>query len=439
VPESHPSVSSFGTELRRLRLQAGLTLVELAARTHYSKGYLSKVEHGIKSPSIAFARRCDAILEADGRLIRRVVDGSQRRQVASSPELIGELARNAVDDARTTTPKSPTGDSGVSSAESADEVHPTVESSLSAFRRLLENLRDLGQTLGPSAVMPMLLPQVAALEELSRRVDQSSIAEVLLLAARFAEYTGWMSQELGDDNGALSWTDRAVALAREAGDADLLAYAYVRRANIALYQHDSYGTVVNARRAQAMDCSARVQGLAAQREAQGHALAGDYQAFRRCLDRSVELLASHEDERDDRPQLGPARIRDSVALSEGWGLYDLGRGEEAAEVLTRALDHTSPQAGRARARIGARLALALASIGQIDRACAVVQPILVMFPTMESATIRADLRQLTRTLNRWSNHPSVQRILPELSAALTPTSAHPSSHHNDVFGASPDA
>ena len=438
MSDSRPSGSSFGAELRRLRLQARLTLGELAARTHFSKGYLSKVEHGLKSPSLDFARRCDAALEADGRLIRRVADEPQIRQVVHSTELTGELARNAIDD-EATMPGNPTGESEVLSAVSADEVHPTVEGSLSAFRRLLENLRDLGQTLGPSAIMPMLLPQVAALEELSRRVDQSSIAEVLLLAARFAEYTGWMSQELGDDNGALSWTDRAVVLARDAGDADLIAYAYVRRANIALYQHDSYGTVVNARRAQAMDCSARVQGLAAQREAQGHALAGDYQAFRCCLDRSVELLASHEDERDDRPRLGPTRIRDSVALSEGWGLYDLGRGEEAAEVLTRALDHTLSQAGRARARIGARLALALASVGQIDRACAVVQPILVMFPTMESATIRADLRQLTRTLNRWSNHPSVQRILPELSAALTPTSAYPSSLHIDVLGASPDA
>jgi len=412
-----------------------LTLRELAALMHYSHGYLSKIENGQTLPSADFLRRWDAVLSPDGQLIRRAAGGSDERQAGGSADPTGTAAAPAYPTTDQAGPREPS-----ASTEPTDVADSNVEHSLSTFRRILENIRDLGQTLGPSAIGPMLIPYVVALEDLARRVDLCSKAEVQLLAARFAEYAGWMSQELGDDNGALRWTDRAVALAREAGDADLLAYAYVRRANIALYQNDSFGTVTNARQAQGMDCSARVRGLAAQREAQGHALAGDYQAFRQCLERSMDLLASHEmDIGRERPSLGPTRIRDSVALSEGWGLHDLRRGEEAVAVLTRALDQTPQRARRARARIAARLARALASIEEIDRACATIQPILVDFPIMESATIRSDLRQLAHELNRWPTNPSVRRILPELSEALTPTSLHPWSSPADALKSPPYA
>ncbi|MFI9380781.1 ATP-binding protein [Kutzneria sp. NPDC052558] len=62
-------MSEFGGELRRLRLAAGLSLRGLAARVHYSKGYLSKVENGRARPNPDFARACEAVLDADGALV----------------------------------------------------------------------------------------------------------------------------------------------------------------------------------------------------------------------------------------------------------------------------------------------------------------------------------------------------------------------------------
>jgi hypothetical protein len=212
---------------------------------------------------------------------------------------------------------------------------PSLDHSLDTFRTLLATMRELGQTLSPSNIVAMLEPHTKALRELARRADPVQAREVLLLAARFAEFTGWMTQEMGDDIGALRWTDIAVQMAVFAGDDDLIAYAYVRRANIALYQQDAYGTIANSRQAQEMRCSDRVRGLAAQREAQGHALAGDYDSFRRCIDFAARLLSASTNEDRNRPVLGPTKIPDSVALAEGWSLQDLGRSAEAAEVLTR--------------------------------------------------------------------------------------------------------
>ncbi|MBL1082459.1 PD40 domain-containing protein [Streptomyces actinomycinicus] len=67
-----PTTPSFPAQLRRLRQQRGLSLADLARQTHYSKGYLSKIETGAKRATLDVARRCDQILRAEGALLRLV-------------------------------------------------------------------------------------------------------------------------------------------------------------------------------------------------------------------------------------------------------------------------------------------------------------------------------------------------------------------------------
>src|SRR6185369_3805286 len=106
----------------------------------------------------------------------------------------------------------------------------------------------------PAALLPTLVAQTHALRLLARQAGPADRARGLLLASRFAEYTGWISQESGDDGAALWWTDLAVDLAEAAGDRELGAYANVRRALVALYRHDSIATVALARQAGAARC-----------------------------------------------------------------------------------------------------------------------------------------------------------------------------------------
>ncbi|GAA4531028.1 helix-turn-helix domain-containing protein [Amycolatopsis samaneae] len=61
--------ATFGAELRRRRRAAGLSLTELAERTHYSKGYLSKVETGAATPNPALAALCESELGVPGTLV----------------------------------------------------------------------------------------------------------------------------------------------------------------------------------------------------------------------------------------------------------------------------------------------------------------------------------------------------------------------------------
>ncbi|MEU1520081.1 helix-turn-helix domain-containing protein [Streptomyces sp. NPDC005811] len=75
------TVASFPAQLRRLRRERGLSLADLARQTHYSKGYLSKIETGAKRATVDVARRCDRILGAEGGLLRLLTpDSSQAGQ-----------------------------------------------------------------------------------------------------------------------------------------------------------------------------------------------------------------------------------------------------------------------------------------------------------------------------------------------------------------------
>ncbi|GAA2257248.1 hypothetical protein GCM10010415_18260 [Streptomyces atrovirens] len=64
---------SFPARLRRLRQARGLSLADLARQTHYSKGYLSKIETGTKRATADVARICDRVLGAEGELLRLVL------------------------------------------------------------------------------------------------------------------------------------------------------------------------------------------------------------------------------------------------------------------------------------------------------------------------------------------------------------------------------
>src|SRR5262249_29381652 len=145
------------------------------------------------------------------------------------------------------------------------------------------------------------------------------------LAARHAEYAGWLAQESGDAQAAVWWTDTAVRMAGRDEDAEMTANALVRRAVIALYQDDAYETIQLGQNAQQVSGSGpRVRGLAALHEAQGHALAGEDAFCEQALDRGAKLLLAAQ---NDMPELalGSVSTPDFAAAVRGWCYYDLGR------------------------------------------------------------------------------------------------------------------
>ncbi|NJQ00860.1 helix-turn-helix domain-containing protein [Streptomyces sp. PLAI1-29] len=418
----------FGPELRRRRLAAGLTLTGLAGRVHYSKGQLSKVERGGKAPSHELARLCDTALDAGGALAAlvplRPAAGAEAEPGSEPQEEVWvmELStdgrswfrpmgrRQAVAAGAASVVGLGLGTSGAH-AESSGE--PLLEMS----RSLFDHYRRLGQTADPRLLLPALIAQTHTLRETAAHGGARTRPALLRMGSRYAEYVGWLVQETGDDRAALWWTRRAVELAAAGGDRHLAAYAQVRRALVTLYQDDARQTIDLAARAQEGALPPRIRGLAAQREAQGHALAGDYDACMRCLDRARELLSSSGAD-TDTPVIGTTHLSDPVSMITGWCLHDLGRPAEAADVLGRQLAQVPEHALRTRVRYGVRRALATAAAGEIDHACALTADLLDHTTTVSSATVAADLRRVARTLARHPRNASARELSPRLSAAL---------------------
>jgi len=406
----------FGSALRGERLAAGLSLGELAARVHFTKGYLSKIENGRKVAGSNLIRRCEAVLGAGGRLVAFVDDhgDTSARLSVTAPStamsrggaLLVRLEPDGGSSVRSVPADADTDDliPGLAFLQTAHRSAGSTAELLACFQTMLDLLRSLGQTAGPGSVVAMLITLVHSVCGHADRARGSDARQLMLLAANIMLFTGWMAQEAGNDAAALYWTDRAAGMARRAGDRHLDGYTDVRRALMALYRDDARETVAFAGRARRAGAGhPRISGLAALRAAQGYALMGDYDSCARALDDAAEILAGNieSDSATHQSAIGTRNITDLVPVVRGWCLADLGRQREAADLLNMQMSRIPVDAHRARARFGARLALAHAQDGEVARACAVTTEVLADAMLVDSATIRVDLRGLRRTLNRW--------------------------------------
>lgn len=413
----------FGAELRRLRVDAGYSLTRMAGLVHYSKGHLSKIETGQKRPTPDFARRCDVVLMAGGKLADLAStppsealhsDGSGNSEVwmmhlsSDSASWFQPVERRRI---------LAGGVASVLAIGLGGQAAVASEGSLlESFRAMFDQFRQLGQTASPSVVLPGLIAQTHTLRVLAAQASPRARREILVLGARYAEYAGWMSQESGDDRAALWWTDRAVEMAAAGEDHDLATYSLVRRALVTLYRNDARQTIELAGEAQQAKVPARIRGLAAQRAAQGHALAGHYDSCMRSLDQARQLLSAADPQ--SAPMLGTTNLDDPAAMVAGWCLHDLGRYEQAAVALDHQISRVPPTALRSQARYGMRRALAHAAAGNTDYACLLVREMLDAADTVSSATIATDLRFLNRTLVRFNSRSSVRELQPRLTASL---------------------
>lgn len=405
MPAQVEAHDSFGAMLRHYRLQADMSLSSLAEAVYFSKSHLSKVENGHKSPSVLLARRCDEILQTGNAL-------------------------NAL--VRSTTPNTSrntrTQGAGTVNERSWPHVNPPYEilgltpgdlEPLETWRSVFVALRQAGQRSGPRSVIPVAEAAVQAVTDIALRLPSQRRAQALITASRISMFVGWMQQEAGLTADAVTSTDGAAELAQAAGDDELTAYALVRKGLMALYDNDWTQTIQLAERAQRLGRDPRVLGLAAQREAQGHAARGDTYHCLTAIDRAGDHFRRATTPDDPAMVIGTSHVADPAAMVAGWCFYDLGKPHRSVEVLTAQIALIPTDAHRSRARWGARLALSLAAIRELEQACDVLEPVLRAAATLGSATIRQDLRRVNAALLRWDDHPRVRRLTPALTAIST--------------------
>jgi transcriptional regulator with XRE-family HTH domain len=428
LPDQH---ISFGAELRRIRREAGLSLGDLAQAAHYTKGYLSKIETSDRPPNADLARRCDAVLGAGGTLAAfgRTADAPCD---ALNPSVVDPMLEDTSDiadqlaqlswlpvawpDARPAATTVATHAGNGLTAAAKDPL--TVD----VFRGLFNQSVQLGELVSSRVVLPTVATHANTLWSLARSAPASTRSALTTLAALNATYAGWMALEADDDHAAQRWSRTATNLAELVGDANLIAYTRIREAQVAVFRDDATHVLALAAQILADErVSDRFRGIGAHREAQGHAMNGDYGSCRRALDRSTVLM----------PAAGPPPTFDGAMLPPmanggsyvggvitGWCLHDLGRPAAAAEVLDQEIVRIDGTHRRAAARFGVRRVLAHVATGEVDHACTLAHELLDTAELVDSATTRRELRRLIRALAPLHTHHPVRELTPRLAAAV---------------------
>lgn len=416
----------FGTELRRRRLAAGLSLAGLGTLVHYNKSYLSKIENGIQTPPVDLARRCDVALGADGALAALVPHaGSACAGSAPGPDSDDVWTLTLSNDGMNHFVPAgwrsvPTMDGALGFSIPYRDISAAVtdEATCAIFRSLFHECVRLTEIVGASAAMPTVIAQVHVLRNLAGKAPKTARERLLILAGRYAEYAGWLAQQCGDNRGAQWWTSLTTRIAVQAGIPDLDAFAHARQAEIALHEDNAIRSVLLAQHAQRDSrIRPRIRGFAALREAQALALMGAYDDCQWALDKARIAL-----EADDGAQLGGLPVPpfgSSVPGGvTGWCMHDLGRLRDATAILDREVAFIPKSYRHAAGRYQLRRVLAHAASGEVDHACALAGDLLDRADLVGSAVIRRDVRDLSRTLSRWHTHKPVRDLYPRLTAFL---------------------
>jgi transcriptional regulator with XRE-family HTH domain len=349
-------MSDFGAELGRLRREHGLSLHELARRSHYDVGYLSKVIRGHKHGSRELALHMDKLLGADGALV------AAWERSASPPVPVMPLA--------TTAPDADLYDRITEAVEDPPRVDvPVVE----WLERTLAEHRRVNDTVGATPLLGLIRSQLHVVAGFTRSASGPLATRLTGLAAQYAQFVAWMCIEIKEHGAGLAWYDRARDWAEEAGDANMAATALSMKAHLAWSVNDARRCVQMAQAARWYDrqVTPGVQGMAAQMAARGHALAGNAGDARRLLDEAQVLIGRAASRPEDEPEWMYFYGEDWFTLQRGMSELHLGNWHDAAGLLSAGLTAIPEWYRRDRAWYGACLASAHAGVGDAEQAAAV--------------------------------------------------------------------
>ena len=332
----------FGLALRRLRTQAGLSLRALGQASHYDYSRLSRIENGEHLVEAARVPAIDEAVGGDGLLVtlRSLIpdqgtSGTKPPVESTKPLAVATQRLDAGDSVvmavqmpewnvirvslsrrkfaqlvaagvlNSSLPGGvPDPDRAGHLSRAMGERRSVDPEALAYFRTMLAEHFTADRMLGPRRLLGSVRAQLDVLDGLRRHARPGTTGPLLRLMAQYAEFAGWLCQDLGDIAAAMSFSDHASQWAQAVGDYQMVAYLLVRKSNIALLDGDAVNVIDLASAAEKVPgpLSPKLVALALQQQARGWALLGTTDQFRVGLDRAADLLDNHPDDvSDDAP------------------------------------------------------------------------------------------------------------------------------------------
>ncbi len=409
----------FGAELRRLRTEASLSLAGLAERIHYHRGYISKIENGVKRPTLSFATACDAALGTGSSLQSycsaqhryappiqsRATDGSATERVLVPVVIDGRTVLVPLDRRTLLRAEAALTAGALTSAPalrpSSSRLTPEIPDHLLLLRSTLVQSDSL---LGPGRLMCTVAEQVRNVEEMLAMADGAVRDQMFEIASMFAEFQGWLLDDVGDRRAGRSWGDRALEWAEVSGNPALVSYTLMRKSQQAATSRDAaltLGLAEAAIRCQSRGVPRRVVASATLQAAHGHALAGDERKCLRALDQALQLIDT--DEPLDKFGLASHCTAAYLHAQRGACLSTLGQFDSAVDAFDAALHQWPEEYRRERGLHLARKASALVDAQRPEHAVSVAHDALAIAQDTGSARTVTELHRVAAGLEQWQS------------------------------------
>jgi transcriptional regulator with XRE-family HTH domain len=280
--------------------------------------------------------------------------------------------------------------------------------------RLFRELARGDNSLGGAAVLAAAECEARALPALAGRASESVKTDLLRLAGRFAEFCGWLRQDLGDMRAALQWSDLGLRLAQEGQDREQMAYVLMRKSNLASDLGRGREALDFAEAALDVGAELSPQSRAAilRQRALGHALGGNNKECMADVAAAFDALTRFKGVDDRASYVTEGFIASEAALC----LRHL-RTPSAGESFLRPRLASWPQdIPRDRGHALARLAVALVAGGQLEEGADVLSLAAAVAKPTASARLRMEVKQVGQFLPRRSGVAKVEEVKAAVAA-----------------------
>lgn len=290
-------------------------------------------------------------------------------------------------------------------------IDPAVVEHFAALRALLV---DADNRLGGIGVLPTARQQLDVIAEFRRAARGELRDQLLSTQARWAEFVGWLSDDLGDQADGTWWLAQAADMAQEADDTEFVAYLFARRAQRAADGPDQDRVLGLAGVATRTGGPPHVAAFAAVQRAHGHAIAGEERGFRIALDEArqrIDACAAADG------ALGSFCTGPYLWAQEGDGWLRLHEPKTATDCFGRALTEWPDSYRRERGLCLSRLATAHLAAGEPDEAGRTAMHALRLADMTQSRRIRREVIGVGRRISRFAHRPAVRPLLDALPSA----------------------
>jgi len=297
---------------------------------------------------------------------------------------------------------------------------PVAPEVVDYFRSQLAGHYTADMYLGPLHLIPTVQTQAELITRLAGAADAPVRRGLLDTGAAYSALLGWLYQDAGDLAASARWRDVTLSLAHRSADPQLVSYALMNKAMLALDQGDGAAVVDFAQAAlsNVRELAPKARVLALQHQAQGHAMLGDRVGADRLLDQAALLVGRVDDEYlwGNSCRRTPHHVEVQRATSYG----RTGRPEDAADAARlwdQIMDSMPESARRDNAVFRARQSAALARVPDPDRAVWAAAEAAGAVRVTGSARLRREIKAIPGHAASWAR-TAAGRELREIVGAV---------------------